>query len=93
MATKAKQVIVHGRVQGVGFRYFVQETGSRLGLTGDVRNRHDGTVMIRVEGDELLIEEFLNEVRRGPRMARVERVQTEEVPPSGKYKAFQIEGW
>ena len=38
MATVAKRIIVHGRVQGVGFRFFVQHTGTRLGVSGDVRN-------------------------------------------------------
>ena len=93
MAVKAKQIIVHGRVHGVGFRYFVQDAASRLGLTGYVRNLPDGTVLILVEGEEDLFEELLKEVRRGPRMARVERLQIDEMSPVGKYKTFHIEGW
>jgi acylphosphatase len=93
MAIKAKQVIVQGRVQGVGFRYFVQDAASRLGLTGSVRNLPDRTVLIVVEGEEDLLEDFLKEVHRGPRMARVERLQIDELSPGGKYKTFHIEGW
>ncbi len=93
MATKAIQVIVHGRVQGVGFRYYVQEAARRRGVAGDVRNRHDGTVLILVEGEDDPIEEFLKDVRRGPPMSRVERLQIDDLTPTGKYKTFHIEGW
>ena len=93
MNAEARHVIVHGRVQGVGFRYFVQRAGSRLGLVGNVRNVHDGTVEIVVEGDGATIAEFLKEVERGPSLARVERVEVSTTKPTGRYSTFQAEGW
>jgi len=93
MKTAARHVIVHGRVQGVGFRYFVRRAGARLGLTGNVLNRSDGTVEITVEGDEDAIVQFLGQVSEGPPSSRIERLDTEEITPSGSYRSFQIEGW
>ena len=93
MALQAKHVIVHGRVQGVGFRYFVQRAGARLGLMGDVRNCADSTVEIIVEGPARRIEEFLREVREGPPMSWVERLEIHDLPTRGKYHSFLIEGW
>jgi acylphosphatase len=93
MPVRAKQIRVHGRVQGVGFRYFVQRAGSRLGLTGNVRNRPDDTVEIVVAGDAELIEEFLKEVTKGPPLSRVERLEINDIAPVEKFRSFQIEGW
>ena len=59
MTKKALHIVVHGRVQGVGFRYFVQHIGDRIGLTGNVCNCADGTVEIVVEGAPGLVVEFL----------------------------------
>jgi acylphosphatase len=93
MPVRAKQIRVHGRVQGVGFRYFVQRAGSRLGLTGNVRNRPDDTVEIVVAGDAELIEEFLKEVTKGPPLSRVERLEINDIASVEKFRSFQIEGW
>ena len=93
MATQAKRIIIHGRVQGVGFRYFVQRVGNRLGVTGNVRNLEDSSVEIVVEGNETLIWDFQKEIARGPALARVERVDADDIAVTGKYRTFQIEGW
>ena len=93
MATQAKRIIVHGRVQGVGFRYFVQHVGNLLGLTGNVRNCPDWTVEIIVEGNPKKIIEFINEVEKGPSLARVHRVDVADIPVEGTYGSFSIEGW
>ncbi len=93
MAKQARRIIVCGRVQGVGFRYYVQRIGSRLGLTGDVRNRSDLTVEIEVEGEPRRIAAFIKEVEKGPSMAWVERVDVQEIPVRGDYSSFLIEGW
>lgn len=92
-AVKAKQIIVHGRVQGVGFRYFVRHVGVRLGLTGNVRNCPDSTVEIIVEGPAGKIEEFIRQVKQGPSLARVQRVEITDIPAHGAYGTFLIEGW
>jgi len=93
MTKKALHIVVHGRVQGVGFRYFVQHIGDRIGLTGNVCNCADGTVEIVVEGAPGQVDEFLELVKKGPRMAWVERVDIQEIPPTGNFNSFQIEGW
>ncbi len=83
MATVAKHVVVHGRVQGVGFRFFVQHVGIQLGLTGDVRNCPDSSVEIIVEGSPAGIAQFLREVEKGPRLARVERLDVSDIEVFG----------
>jgi acylphosphatase len=93
MAVRAKQIIVHGRVQGVGFRYFVQHIGNRLGLCGNVRNCPDSTVEIIVEGDSGKIADLIKQVEVGPSLARVQRVEVVDIPVTGTYSSFSIEGW
>jgi acylphosphatase len=93
MAMQAKQITVHGRVQGVGFRYFVQHVGERLGLTGNVRNCPDSTVEIVVQGSEKKIVEFIKQVERGPSLARVQRLDIVDIPAQDAYGSFLIEGW
>lgn len=65
---------IHGRVQGVGFRAFVDRKARLLKIDGWVRNRRDGTVEALVWGDEPLIDDFLARVREGPRWGRVDEV-------------------
>jgi len=93
MASQAKHIIVHGRVQGVGFRFFVQRMGSRLGVTGNVCNCEDGTVEIVAEGNPRRLTEFISEIRKGPPMAHVDRLDVVDIPAEGDYSTFQIEGW
>jgi acylphosphatase len=93
MTVRAKQIIVYGRVQGVGFRYFVQHLGNRLGLYGDVRNCPDSTVEIIVEGEAGKINELIKQVETGPSLARVQRVEVIDIPVRGTYSSFSIEGW
>ena len=93
MATKAKQIVVHGRVQGVGFRYFVRNAGNHLGLVGNVRNCPDFSVEIVVEGNEKKIAEFIKQVEKGPSLAWVQHVDVVDVPVQGTYGSFLIEGW
>jgi acylphosphatase len=93
MAQKAKHIIVHGRVQGVGFRYFVRHVANHLGLTGNVRNCPDSTVEIVVEGTSGKIADFINEVEKGPALARVDSVNIADIPVRGDYGSFSIEGW
>jgi acylphosphatase len=93
MAVRAKHIIVYGRVQGVGFRYFVQHVGNRLGLCGNVRNCPDSTVEIIVEGDAGKITDLIKQVEKGPSLARVQRVDVLDIPAKGTYSSFSIEGW
>jgi len=73
---KAKKILIKGLVQGVGFRPFIFRTASKFGLNGTVENRNDG-VIIEVEGDESLIEGFVNHIRHeAPPASYIESVQS-----------------
>lgn len=65
---------VHGRVQGVGFRWWTHRTAERLGIRGSVRNLVDGSVEVRAAGPPASIEEFEQLLHRGPGSASVHRV-------------------
>ena len=93
MTKQAKHIIVHGRVQGVGFRYFVQKAGNCLGLKGNVCNCPDSTVEIHVEGSAKKIEEFIRQVEKGPTFAGVERLDVHDAAALGSYDSCLIERW
>lgn len=76
-------VTVHGKVQNVGFRYFTHKTADSLRLSGFVKNQADGTVYIEAEGNEELIEQFMEAVKQGPRWAYISRVDVQEAPVAG----------
>lgn len=86
----ARRVVISGRVQGVGFRWFTQDAASREGIVGWVRNLPDGRVEALLEGEDEAITRVERAIRSGPRGARVEKVyvETEEV---GGYRSFTIE--
>ncbi len=90
---QAKQIKVYGRVQGVGFRYFVQKVAIKLGLRGDVCNSPDGTVEILVEGSPEDIESLIEQVRQGPPLSLVQKIDAVDVPVKGSYSSFLIEGY
>jgi acylphosphatase len=85
----ARRFVVSGRVQGVGFRYFTQDTARREGVAGLVRNLLDGRVEVLAEGDEEALRRLEQAIRRGPSRARVEHVEVDGVPPSG-YVGFGV---
>lgn len=72
-------LLVSGRVQGVGFRYFCQSHAERLGLTGYARNREDGTVEVEAQGEAASVDEFAKLVSHGPRHASVGSVELKEL--------------
>jgi acylphosphatase len=86
----ARRYLVSGRVQGVGFRYFAQDTAEREGLSGRVRNLPDGRVEVEAEGDEETLARFEAALWRGPSHARVEHVEIESTAPSGRHTGFLI---
>jgi len=75
----ARHLKISGRVQGVGFRYSMAEEAGRLGITGWVRNRRDGTVEAVVDGDADALEDIVAWVRQGPRGSQVTDVEVIEV--------------
>lgn len=76
--------VVHGRVQGVGFRYTARVQASHLGLAGYARNRPDGAVEVEIEGDEASVGLMLTWLQTGPRSAEVESVEVSDVEPIGE---------
>jgi len=86
--------LVKGRVQGVGFRWFVHREASELGLKGWVRNTEDGDVEVLVAGEAEDLNELREALRKGPRGSRVDSVtQHELVEKEGaNLEAFKIEG-
>lgn len=82
--------VVEGRVQGVGFRYFVVDAAQSLEVAGWVRNRWDDTVEVMAEGERPALEKLLAALRRGPRAAYVSNVQVDWEPVTGEFKRFWI---
>ena len=80
---KRCRVLVRGRVQGVGFRWFVRERARALGLAGCVCNRSDGAVEVQAEGDQPAIDALLRDLRIGPSGAQVLGIET-LAPPDEK---------
>ena len=73
----SRQIRVQGRVQGVGFRYALRDEAERLGITGWVRNRPDGSVQALLQGEQAAIERLIAWARRGPPGARVASLEEE----------------
>lgn len=89
VGVKRVHLIVHGRVQGVGFRYFAATVAVRHDIRGFVRNCVDGTVEIDAEGPEESLQSFLVEIRRGPSYGHVDHVE-ETLLPIKDYRSFDI---
>lgn len=82
--------IVDGRVQGVGFRFFVKTVADELNLTGWVRNKMDGRVEVLAEGSRVALEELLATLKRGSHSSFVTEVIVDWNPASQVYKRFSI---
>ena len=92
MTTKLVRLHAHieGRVQRVGFRYFVTRTAEPMDLTGWVRNRWNGKVEVVAEGSQHSLDELLAALRRGPHLNTSQQVQFSWEPASGEFKRFQV---
>lgn len=82
--------IVQGRVQGVGFRYFVRQSVQGQPITGWVRNRYNGDVEVLAEGLRPVLEQLLRALQRGSASSNVTKVVTNWSAPSGEFKSFKI---
>lgn len=91
MNTKSLQIKVHGRVQGVGFRYSTVQAAVKSGITGWVRNDWDGNVSIYCEGDSMSVDTFVSWCRKGPALSHVSSMDITDVPYQGLYDSFKIE--
>lgn len=79
----AFRYLVRGRVQGVGYRYFVLRQADTLGVTGFARNRADGSVEVVAEGTEAALADLEGRLREGPAFAEVADVEREAIGPRG----------
>jgi acylphosphatase len=93
-AVMVYRYIVKGRVQGVGFRWFVQREAAQLGLRGWVRNTPEGDVEVLAAGTQEQLRELHASLQRGSRGSRVDRIEESERPAqeAENLQAFQIEG-
>ena len=92
METLAKLFYVSGTVQGVGFRFFAEREAARLGVAGYVKNMFDGRVEVYAIGNAAQLDALKRELRRGPRMAGVDKVAESDAAILPEYsKGFTIE--
>src|SRR5712692_4661195 len=89
---EARRFIVRGRVQGVGFRWFVEREAHILGISGWVRNNSDGSVEVMAQGTREQLLGLRSRLREGPRAARVDAVEESEAKPAAGISSFRIEG-
>ena len=82
--------VITGSVQGVGFRWYVLQAAKALGLTGEVRNRTDGAVVVEAEGAHEAIERLLETAREGPVMAMVNQVDVSWSKAAAQFRDFHI---
>lgn len=81
---------IHGKVQGVGYRFFATRVARRLGLKGSIQNNRDGTVDAVVEGEQSVIDEWLEQLREGPRYAEITKIDQETKDFSGRLGDFDV---
>jgi acylphosphatase len=87
---KRLDATVHGRVQGVGFRWFVRRSAARLGLVGWVANDASGSVRLVAEGEATAVDQLIVDLHEGPPGAVVDRVATSFQTPTSEFTGFEI---
>jgi acylphosphatase len=88
----ARHFIVRGRVQGVGFRWFVEREAHMFKISGWVRNNPDGTVELFAQGTRDQLAGLHSHLREGPRAARVDAVDVSDAEPIASLSSFQVRG-
>src|SRR5277367_4523077 len=89
---QARRFVVRGRVQGVGFRWFVEREAHILQIGGWVRNNPDGTVEVLAIGTRDQLAGLRSRLHEGPRAARVDRVEDFDAEPVAGLTSFQVRG-
>lgn len=87
----ARKFLISGKVQGVGYRFFVQRAAARHQVLGYVRNLANGSVEALAEGTPESVESFRNELATGPTFAQVDKVEELSIEPTESYSSFRIE--
>ncbi|HVT45686.1 MAG TPA: acylphosphatase [Thermoanaerobaculia bacterium] len=82
---------IHGKVQGVGYRFFATRVARRLGLKGTIQNLRDGSVEAVVEGEAKDIDDWIREIKEGPRYAEVSHIDQEVRDYIGNLGDFDVE--
>ncbi len=88
MSEIRKRIVFHGRVQGVGFRYTAKYMAQSMGLTGWVKNEYDGTVLMEVQGRELLIFKLMERLNSG-RYIEISWIDSKDIPAKEE-RGFRI---
>lgn len=89
-APAAFRAVISGRVQGVGFRHFVHQRAVALGIRGRVFNRPDGAVEVHAGADRARLDMFVGELRRGPVLSRVDRLELDWNVPAPEGEDFRV---
>ena len=89
---QARRYLVRGRVQGVGFRWFVEREAHILQIAGWVRNNPDGTVEVLAQGTREQLAGLHSRLREGPRAARVDEVEVPDADSTPGLASFQVRG-
>ncbi len=84
------EIIISGRVQGVGFRYFVQYKAREMGIHGWVRNLVDGSVMVVAQGIEPELKTFIDYLYIGPTRSRVDKITVNKMPALTVFDNFSV---
>ena len=84
------QIVVSGKVQGVGYRYFAQMKAVQFGITGWVKNRSDGAVEMVTTGTKENLDLFIEEISRGNPFSTVDQIEINEISIAEKYQSFTI---
>jgi len=87
---KAYQIIVKGRVQGVGYRWFARQSAEELGIRGYVRNLPNGDVEVLAQGDDETVDALIERLRRGPSFAHVMDIQAQETNIKQRLDRFEV---
>ena len=84
------EISISGKVQGVGFRYFVQQKANEMGIKGWVKNTFDGGVLVFAQGIETELKTFIDFLYVGPPASRVDRITVNKIQVSGVFDNFSI---
>lgn len=90
MARVRRHVFLYGRVQMVGFRYYIIRLAERHGMKGFVRNLPDGSLEIVIEGEQERVSTFIAEAKKGPPAARVEKTEVINEKPAEEFDSFTV---
>ena len=87
---KRLSILVTGRVQGVGYRFFAKEASDMYGINGWVRNCFNGSVELEAQGNSELLKQFIKELKKGPMMGHVSDIQSREIVLVEGEKLFSV---